>query len=100
MVNDLGASARNVAGKRAALEYAFQNFPYPERQAVGLGDALDLRLAIARPQNRGQLAVTVNAGVVHLDHDNAFELWPDLFQSVRQRMNVAQMQRPDFVALL
>ena len=60
----------------------------------------DLRFAITRPQNRGELAVAVNALVVHLDGDDAFELLENLLEAVRQRMEMTQMQRADFFAVV
>ena len=50
---------------------------------------------IAGAENGGELAEAVNALVVHLDDDDAFESGEDFFQAVRQRMDVAQMQRAD-----
>src|SRR5204863_1542749 len=66
----------------------------------GLGDALNFWFAIAAAQNRGELAEPVKALIVHLDGDNAFEFRKDFLQSVRQRMNVAQMYGPDFFTML
>src|SRR4029077_538458 len=100
LVNDFGAFARDVSRKEGlALEYAVQNFFHPEGEAVGLGEARDFRFAVARSQNRGELAKTVNALIVHLDRDDALELLEDFFEPVRQRMQMTQMQPTDFFAL-
>ena len=77
-----------------------KNFFHSESETVGLGDALDFRLAITRPQNGGELAEPVKPLVVHLDGDHAFEFGEDFLQPVRQRMNMAQMYGPDFFAVL
>ena len=73
------------------FEHAFQNFFHAVGETVGLGHALDLRFAITRAQNGGELAESVNALVVHLDDDDALEVLEDFIEAVRQRMNVAQM---------
>src|SRR5262249_8084864 len=100
LVNDFGALARDMSRKEGlALEYAVQNFFHPEREAVGLGEAGDFRFAIAGTQNRGGLAVPVNALVIHLDGDAALELLENLFEAVWQRMQMAQMHGADFFAL-
>src|SRR6266436_2701546 len=85
--------------KRLALENAVQDFFYAESKAVSLGDALDLRFAIARPQNSGELAKAINALVVHLDGHNALELLENFLKAIRQRMQVTQMQRADFFSV-
>src|SRR5436853_5781433 len=97
---DRGAVARNVSRVRFAFEHAFQNLLHAEGEAVRLGHALDLRFAISRAQNSGELSVTVNTGIVHLDGDDAFESRPEFLEAIRQRMNVAEMERADFFALL
>jgi hypothetical protein len=76
-----------------------KNFFYAEGEAVGLGDAPDLRFTIARPQNGRELAESVKPLVVHLDGDDAFVFREDFLQPVRQWMNVAQMYGPDFFAV-
>ena len=54
------AVARNFSGsKGAAFENAVQNFFDPKSKTVGFGKAFDLRLAVARPQNGGELAEAV-----------------------------------------
>ena len=91
---------RSVSTRESAsFENAFQNFFHAEREAVGLGHALDFRFAIARAQNRGELAKPVHALVVHLDGDDAFEILEDFLEAVRQRMNVAQMDGRDFFSV-
>src|SRR5207237_5059914 len=60
----------------------------------------NFRLAITRSQNSGQLSKAVKTLVIHFDGDDAFEFREDFLQSVRQRMNVAQMYGPDFFAVL
>src|SRR5205823_13759537 len=77
-----------------------QNFFHPEGETVGFGNAFDFLFAIASAQNGSELAETVKALVVHLDCDDALEFRPDFFEPVRQRMDMAQMQRADFFALL
>src|SRR4051812_21112475 len=77
------AVARDVSGEGAAFEDVFQDFPDTEGQAIGLGDAFDFWFAIARPQNSRELTIAVNSLVVHFDNDDAFVLWPDLFQAIR-----------------
>src|SRR5712691_632517 len=101
---DMNRGVRGVFGnflisKRAATENAFQNFFYAKGETVGFGHAFDLRFAITRAQNGGELAEPVNALVVHLDHDDAFEFRKDFFETVREWMDVPQMQRPDFFAV-
>ena len=54
---------------------------------------------ITGAQNRGELAEAVEALVVHLDDNDAFESGEDFFEAVRQRMDVAQMQRAGFLAM-
>src|SRR5262249_60527980 len=57
-----GAFARDVSRKeRLALEYTVQDFFHSEGQTVGLGEAGDLRFAIASAQNRGELAIAIHA---------------------------------------
>src|SRR5215470_3275591 len=99
MMNDLAVARNMSGGKGLALENAVQNFFHPEREAVRLGEARDFRFAIARPQNRGELTVAVNALVVHLDGDYALEFLEDFLKSVRQRMQMTQMHCTDFFAL-
>src|SRR5436853_5566401 len=96
VMGDGGAIPRNIAGKGATAENVLQNFPDAESQSVRLGHTLDLRFAKARTQNGGELTVTVNAGIVHLDNDDAFEFRPDFFEAIGQWMNVAEMERADF----
>src|SRR6266576_6203460 len=100
-VNDGGAVARNFSGrKRSAFKNAFQNFFDPKSQAIGFGEALDLRLAVARPKNDGDLAEPVESLVVHFHGDDAFELREDFFNAVRQWMKMTQMNRSDFFPVL
>ena len=62
--------------------------------------AWDLRFAeTGITENDGELAEAVNALVVHLDHDDALEVLEDFLESVRQGMNVTQMQRADLLAV-
>src|SRR5438128_12111459 len=99
LVNDFGAFARDVSRKEGlALEYAVQNFFHPERQPVGLGEARDFWFAISRAQDGAELAVAVNALVVHLDRHDALELREDFLESVRQRMHMTQVQSAAFLA--
>src|SRR5438876_8956472 len=99
-VYDGRALARNVSrSERLALEYAVQNFFDPEGETVGLREARDLRFTIAGAQNRGELAEAVNALVVHLDRDDPLEFFEDFLETVRQRMEMTQMQRADFLAV-
>src|SRR5206468_7091197 len=54
MMLHFGAFARDVSrSERAAMEYTLQDFFHAERESVGLGEARDLRFAIARTQNSG-----------------------------------------------
>ena len=97
-MHDGWAFAGDVAGAEAlSFEDAFQNFFHAEGQTVGLGEAFDLRLAIAGAEDGGELAVAVNALVVHLDDDDALEFGEDLFDAVRQRMEMTEMDGADFV---
>ena len=84
-----------LAGKNA-----LKNFFYAEGEAVRFGDALNFRFAITRPQNGRELPEPVKPLIVHLDCDDAFEVSKNFLQSVRQRMNVAQMYGPDFFTVL
>ena len=96
----IGAFARDVSGKEGfALEYAVQNFFYPEGQAIGLGETRDFRFAIARAQDHCELTVSVNALVVHLDSHDAFEFLENFLKPVRQWMEMAQMYGADFFSL-
>src|SRR5262249_13191942 len=100
-VNNWRAFAWNVSGgERAPVKHAIQNFFHAKRKPVGFSEAGDFRLAIARTQNRGDLAIAVNALVVHLDCDDALESVENLLETVRQWMEMAQMQRADLFSLL
>src|SRR5262249_29437610 len=100
MMLHFGAFARDVSRKeRLALEYTVQNFFHPEGQTVGLGEAGDLRFAIASAQNRGELAIAINPLVVHLNRHDALELLENFVEAVRQWMKMAQMYRADFFSL-
>src|SRR6202023_2964721 len=79
---------------------ALENFFHAISEPVGLGHALDLRFAVARAQNGGELAEPVKALVVHLAGGDSLETGEDFLQPVRQRMNVAQMDRADLFAVL
>ena len=68
--------------KRSAFENAFQDFFDAVGETVGLGHALDLWFAKARAQDGGELAETVNALIVHLNDDDAFEFRESFFQSL------------------
>ena len=87
-----------AVGKCFALKNAAENFLHSISETIGFGHALDFRLAKTRAQNRRELAEAVDALVVHLDHDDALEFREDFLEPVRQRMNVAQMNRADFFA--
>src|SRR5262245_16883676 len=100
MMLHFGAFARDVSRKEGlALEYPVQNFFYPEGETVGLGEAGDLRFAVARAQNHGELAVAVDALVVHFNCHDALELLENFVEPVGQWMEMAQMYRADFFAL-
>ena len=87
MMLHVGAFARDVSRKEGlALEYAVQNFSHPKGETIGLGEAGDLRFAIARTQNRGELTESVNALVIHLDGNDTLELLENFLEPVRQRM--------------
>src|SRR2546430_12744484 len=62
-------------------------------QAVGLVDAADFWIAIARAQQSRKLTVAINAFVVHLDHEHMVETREDIFEPVGQRIDVPDMQR-------
>src|SRR5260370_39621037 len=81
-------------------ENGLKNFFHAEGETIGLGYALNFRLAITGSQNGGQLPEPVKPLVVHLDGDDAFVFREDFLQPVRQRMNVAQMYGADFFAVL
>ena len=99
-MNDGKALARNIpGGKRAAFENAFENFFHAEGEAVRFVGTFDLRFAVTCPENRGQLAETVETLVVHFDDDDAFEFREDFFEAVRQRVNVPQMERAGLLAM-
>src|SRR5262249_51214194 len=100
MMLHLGAFARDVSRKeRLALEYTVQNLFHPEGETVGLCEAGDLRFAKASAQNRGELAIAINALVVHLNRHDAFELLENFLEPVRQWMKMTQMYRADFFSL-
>src|SRR5438477_11857975 len=101
MMLHVGTFARDVSRKEGlALEYPVQNFFHTEREPVGLGEAGDFRFAIAGSQDGAELAVAVNALVVHLDRDDPLEFPENFLKTVRQRMEMTQMQRADFLAVL
>ncbi len=81
-----------------SFQNSFEDFFHAECQAVGLCEAADFRVAIARPQDGRQLAVAVKALVVHFGDDDALEAREDFFEAVRQRVQVAQVQRGDALA--
>src|ERR1051326_8418541 len=88
------AVPRNVAGTKVfALKHTLQNFADPESEPVGLGESGNFRFAITRAQYGAELAVAVDTLIVHLDGDDAFEFRPNFFETVRQRMQVTQMER-------
>src|SRR5437879_4564167 len=99
-MNSCRAIAWTCPGERAAPEYAVQKFFHPEGKPVGFGDALDFGFAVASAQNCSELAETIKSLVVHLDGDNAPEFRPDFFKSIRQWMDVPQVERADFFALI
>src|SRR5262245_49917605 len=101
MMLHFGAFARDVSRKeRLALEYTVQNLFHSEGETVGLGEAGDLRFAKASSQNRGELAIAIDALVVHLNRDDALELLKNFVEPVRQWMKMAQMYRADFFSLV
>src|SRR5258705_7824628 len=57
-----------------------QNLSHLPSQAVGLVDPLNLRIAIAGAEETGELAVSVQALVVHLDHKHVIEPGKNVFQ--------------------
>src|SRR5215468_5791905 len=100
MMLHFGAFARDVSSKeRLDLEYTVQNFFHPEGQTIGLGEAAYLRFAKASAQNRSELAIAVNALVVHLNRHDALELLENFVEPVRQRMKMAQVYRANFFSL-
>ena len=101
MMLHVGAFARDVSRKEGlALEYAVQNFSHPKSEAIGLGETRNFRFAIASAQNRGELTVSVNALVIHLDGNDTLELLENFLEPVRQWMEMAQMYRADFFSLM
>src|ERR1044072_1448810 len=99
-MNNRRAFTWNVSRrKRPALEYAAQNFFHPKGESVGLGEACDFRIAVAGPQDRGELTVAIDSLVVHLNRDDTFEFLENFVQTVRQRMEMPQMQGADFFAV-
>ena len=55
-------------------------------------------IAVAGAQQGGELAVAVEAFVVHLHHEDVVEAGEDVFQPVRQRIDMADVQRGNAVA--
>src|ERR1039457_6469246 len=78
--------------------HEFENFLHLPSEAVGLVDALDFRVAIAGAQHSTKLAVVVKPFVVHFHDENLVESGENIFQPVRQRVDVAQMNRGNTVA--
>src|ERR1035437_1672269 len=78
--------------------HQFENFLHLPSQAVGLVDALNFRVAIAGAQNCSKLAVAVKPLVIHFHDKNMVEAGENVFQAVRQRVDVAQMNRGNAVA--
>src|SRR5438093_2598281 len=99
-MHDGRAFARDFSGrKRTSFEYTFQNFFDAECESIGLGQTLNLRLAVTRPQNRGELTKSIKTLVVHLDNDDAFELGEHFLEPIWQWMKVAKVQRPGILAM-
>src|SRR6476646_10291693 len=100
-MNDLGAFARNIAsGERASFEDAFEDLFHAESESVRLGSAFNFRFAESGAQDRRQLASSVDPLVVHLDDDDAFEYGEDFLEAIWKRMDVTQMKRAGFLAVL
>src|SRR5436309_818567 len=94
------AIAWNISrSERTSLEHPFQDLFYSERETVGLGHAFNFRFAITGPQNGCELTESVEALVIHLDDNNAFERSEYFFEAIRQRMKMAQMHGASFLAV-
>ena len=83
-VTACGCPAANV---RAGAVEDFFHFP---GQAVGLVDAADPGVAEAGAQQAGQLAVAVEALVVHFHHPDVVEAGEDVLQARRQRVQMLE----------
>ncbi|MFM1944076.1 MAG: hypothetical protein RI897_3058 [Verrucomicrobiota bacterium] len=73
----------------------FSNF---EREAVGFGDGFDFGVAVAGPEDSGQLAAAVEAFVIEFGDEDVVEAGEDFFEAVGQRVEVADMEAADFLA--
>src|ERR1035437_5843018 len=67
---------------------AFQDFFHLPSQAVSLVEAANLRIAIARAQQTGKLAVAVKTFVVHFHHADVVETGEDVFQPRREWVEI------------
>ena len=76
----------------------FKNFFHLERQAVGLVDAADFWIAITRTQQLAKLTEAVKSFVIHFHHEHMVETGENIFQTVRQRIDVANVNGRNSVA--
>src|SRR5437868_5362019 len=80
-------------------EGAGEDFLDLPREAVGLRHALDARVAVARAEQRGELAVAVEALVVDLADDDVREATEEFFEIVWERVEVLDVQSGHGLAL-
>src|SRR6185312_4923057 len=78
---------------------AFEDFFHFKGEAVGFVDAANFRVAIARAQQLSELAKTVKSFVVHFHDEHVIETGENVFQAVRQRIDVADVNRRNTVTI-
>src|SRR6266704_1778984 len=99
MLKRLGSSILQFAQSGGHVGFgAFEDFLHLPSEAVGLVDALDLRIAITGAQNRSELAEAVKSLVIHLDDEDVIEAGKNIFEAGRQRIDVPDVNGGDAVA--
>jgi len=87
------------AASAGEFGHAGEDFAHLEGEAVGLGDRADGRIGVAGAQHRGELAVAVEAAVIHLDDEDLAVAGKDSIDLGGERMNVTNLDVTDFLAL-
>src|SRR5207247_746612 len=72
-------------------------FDFPS-QTVGFVQAADFWIAEARAQQATELAVAVEALIIHFDDEDSSEAGKNIFQPWRQRIEMFDVQRGNTVA--
>src|SRR6185503_20032494 len=77
---------------------ALENVLHFPGQTVGLVNAPNLRIAIARPEQTGELAVAIQTLVIHFDDEDVIKPGENILQTRRQRADVTDVNGRDTVA--